>query len=426
MNNKNTFENIIKNKIDQHEMEYDHADWLKLEKELPPSGGSPLLSGATFKLIAAIVVVAILATIAISTINNTEKEKAVGSQEPTPENQVTRKITPAPITIDSQQENLQKSRSEGKLETDGTHPQKIEKPEPKTEPLAIATKKESPRNDAFASTVDIEKTGETSNTPTAEAKMPNAEFSVSTTQLCALTPCHFYLAEKDKRLAYSWNFGDGTISKEMSPTHKFEEAGQYFVTLSVTDPLTGHASEWTNSSPIVVNPKPDASFIFRKEVNTYIFESNSTSFVNNSWQVDNESFTNQSLVEHTFIRTGTYNIYHICENEMACTDTINEAIDIQIEHPIQMPNAFSPNGDGRNDFFGPKNTNCCADYQYEMVIFNSMGILVFESNSPYLNWNGKIRGHNEDAQTGVYVYKVVTTDKYGNTQILSDHLTLTR
>lgn len=51
-----------------------------------------------------------------------------------------------------------------------------------------------------------------------------------------------------------WNFGDGTISSALSPTHLFASFGAYPVTLSVTNPNTGCTA--TQSSTIFVKPNP--------------------------------------------------------------------------------------------------------------------------------------------------------------------------
>jgi PKD repeat protein len=55
-----------------------------------------------------------------------------------------------------------------------------------------------------------------------------------------------------------WNFGDGTISSALSPTHLFSNFGAYPVTLTVTNPNTGCSA--IQSSTIFVKPNPDAGF----------------------------------------------------------------------------------------------------------------------------------------------------------------------
>lgn len=68
----------------------------------------------------------------------------------------------------------------------------------------------------------------------------------------------------------------------------------------------------------------------------------------------------------------------------------------------RLPNVFTPNFDNYNDFFTP--------YPYSSVekidisIYNRWGTLVFKSNDPAINWDGKIMGTNQPASDGVYYY----------------------
>jgi gliding motility-associated-like protein len=67
-----------------------------------------------------------------------------------------------------------------------------------------------------------------------------------------------------------------------------------------------------------------------------------------------------------------------------------------------LPNAFTPDGDGRNDLFTP-----FPGYRFvpkiEMQIFNRWGEKVFETTDPQINWNGNdLQGH--PVSEGVYLY----------------------
>lgn len=66
-----------------------------------------------------------------------------------------------------------------------------------------------------------------------------------------------------------------------------------------------------------------------------------------------------------------------------------------------LPNAFTPNGDGANDLFIPY-PYCFVDH-IEITIYNRWGEKVFETTDPDINWNGQnLRG--EDLAEGVYHY----------------------
>jgi len=68
---------------------------------------------------------------------------------------------------------------------------------------------------------------------------------------------------------------------------------------------------------------------------------------------------------------------------------------------VYFPNAFSPDGDGHNEAFGPVGHDL---FDFELQIFDRWGELLFASLAPNTPWNGDIQGGGE-ATTGVYVYK---------------------
>ena len=69
----------------------------------------------------------------------------------------------------------------------------------------------------------------------------------------------------------------------------------------------------------------------------------------------------------------------------------------------ELPNVFTPNGDGINDMFISKNLNNAIE-KVEMKIFNRFGLLVYETNDPAINWNGSYKNTKANVASGVYYY----------------------
>ena len=100
-----------------------------------------------------------------------------------------------------------------------------------------------------------------------------------------------------------------------------------------------------------------------------------------------------------------------------CKDTTCITIEVELPCPtnenLQVPNAFSPNGDGVNDEFCLQGWDGCIE-SFSIIIFNRWGEKVFESVDPNFCWDGTWKGPimparpaGGDAQ--VFVYHVRAT-----------------
>lgn len=91
-----------------------------------------------------------------------------------------------------------------------------------------------------------------------------------------------------------------------------------------------------------------------------------------------------------------------------------------VEFPplVFMPNAFTPNGDGLNDFFAA--TGAFVD-SYSLAIYDRWGKLIFQSRDLVNGWDGKING--QDVPEGVYMFQVEITGFDGS--VLKQHGSVT-
>jgi gliding motility-associated-like protein len=83
-----------------------------------------------------------------------------------------------------------------------------------------------------------------------------------------------------------------------------------------------------------------------------------------------------------------------------CNDT--STITIKVLKPFNMPNAFTPNEDGKNDIFRVPPAGLLS--LKEFSVYNRWGTRVFYTNDPGKGWDGRFQGQRCDP--GVYVYIV--------------------
>ena len=126
--------------------------------------------------------------------------------------------------------------------------------------------------------------------------------------------------------------------------------------------------------------------------------------------------------------TGTYNVLI----ETLCASVFDETI-LQLtdscfeSHNIYIPNIFSPNGDGINDFFAVYVNPELELLSMETTIYDRWGNQPFHSDDIGAQWNGDFNG--VAMNPAVFVYRIVIQYKYTNsvqTEILSGDVTLVR
>ncbi|CAL1518135.1 gliding motility-associated C-terminal domain-containing protein [Chitinophaga sp. MM2321] len=117
--------------------------------------------------------------------------------------------------------------------------------------------------------------------------------------------------------------------------------------------------------------------------------------------------------------TYTVTVFNDCGS---ATDNITVDF-IQCEPKPQFPNAFSPNGDGRNDVFRPIVRG--PMFSYELRIFNRWGELIFLSADDHKGWDGKYKGSPVDVGTYVWwlTYKKAAG---GSANIIKGEVTVIR
>ncbi|MBO9154295.1 MULTISPECIES: gliding motility-associated C-terminal domain-containing protein [Chitinophaga] len=192
---------------------------------------------------------------------------------------------------------------------------------------------------------------------------------------------------------YRWNDGD------LNPVKSLSVGGTY--KLGILDRYCDRYQEdslkLTIAGPPTVNLGNDTIICKGRR---HVLKANAVNATAYKWS--NGATT--SYIE--VIEPGTYSVtvFNDCGSS---TDEIT--IDVkECDSKPEVPNAFSPNGDGKNDLFRPVVRG--PMYDYELRIFNRWGELVYLSKDQYQGWDGTYKGRPVDVGTFVWwlTYKKVT------------------
>jgi gliding motility-associated-like protein/uncharacterized repeat protein (TIGR01451 family) len=219
-------------------------------------------------------------------------------------------------------------------------------------------------------------------------------------------------------VAWTWTFGDNNpISTSHNIRHCYGN-DSVSVPVSFTTKLTvtsdsGCVSSLTKNNYITVFPKPTANFSVApttaSSINPIIsFTDLSTGSSFWNWNFgDHDTSIVFAPKPHSYADTGKYVITLIASNAYSCLDTTHQTIVIEPDFVFYIPNAFSPNDDGINDTFTGKGIFI---KDFEMMIFDRWGNLIFYSNDINKPWDGRANYGKKIAQRDVYVYMIKVTD----------------
>ena len=102
---------------------------------------------------------------------------------------------------------------------------------------------------------------------------------------------------------------------------------------------------------------------------------------------------------------GTYEVCLIAYNFNECTDTICHTVIIDDVLLPYIPNSFTPDGDDLNDTWG-MSVNMDAITDFEMLVFDRWGQVVYTATDPYTHWQGRFQNGGEILPQGVYTYRI--------------------
>jgi gliding motility-associated-like protein len=225
----------------------------------------------------------------------------------------------------------------------------------------------------------------------------------------------------------TWELNRKTFSGKTF-NYCFTTVGEHIITGKFKDTQTG----CLNTQTVVVQglPVPQADFRWLPEtpiegledvlfVNSSIGEKQETF----SWFfVDNTNYKTQSENTSFFFReAGVYPVAYIVKNAYGCSDSIVKVITIAPDFNFYVPDAFTPNGDDRNEIFTPVVRGVKL---YDLKIFNRWGNLIFHSTDVNNGWDGTF--NSEECKQDVYVWKAGVSSIHGEAKQYSGQVTLLR
>ena len=172
---------------------------------------------------------------------------------------------------------------------------------------------------------------------------------------------------------------------------------------------------WTETVPWLI----DSTQVFKEVENHFVRIASVTNFAFTDTDVESDA------TYRYYVRTfGHYTLEGIMRplvNYSAIKSVRIGHEDPEEEFSYVLPNVITPNGDGINDVFEPKVTGLDLITGAKTVIFNRWGNVLWDSDDPLIQWDGKSKLTKLDCPPGTYFY-VTEIDYIGKTG--EEHLRL--
>ena len=221
-----------------------------------------------------------------------------------------------------------------------------------------------------------------------------------------------------------WKIDNRTIKGKDTITACFNVVGQYVIRGWMTD-----SKGCTNTTSLVITarPSPVADFNFTpvspiENEDEVMFTNTSKGDKINQWTwsfagAETGKVDYYSLKENTtylFKYAGMYPVALVVKNTWGCSDTVVKAVKVEDNFNIYVPNAFTPNGDNKNDLFMPVFRGV---KEFNISVYDRWGEKLYETNQFGTGWDGTYRGKN--CKDDVYVWKMTVVSETGKTKYLN-------
>ena len=214
-------------------------------------------------------------------------------------------------------------------------------------------------------------------------------------------------------IEYMWSTAVGLSNHSLpNPVVTPPSRGSYVYALHVKDSKGCKSVQPGYVKVKVVSPVVDAgndtAILANQPFQLQAKDPNNQGFTRYSWSP--ATGINNPNIANPVMNTDRETIYTLtAETPNGCLATDTIVVKVYTGIDIYVPNAFTPNNDGRNDILKPFTVGI-KEFKH-FSIYNRWGQLVFQSNNASKGWNGKLNGI---LQSGVFVWIAEGLDFNGN------------
>ena len=240
----------------------------------------------------------------------------------------------------------------------------------------------------------------------------SADFTFQVAAGCKMDTVHFIHDGKNGVNKWHWQLDYYGTSDLQNPVAYFEPNGKKTIQLAVSNGFCTDTAQEIISLGNELKADFETNHIICPE-DSAVFQNQSIgNIISYSWDFKNgntSTVQNPPSQKYPVSMTETdYPVTLVVKNENGCLDTAVQTIKVLQSCYIAVPNAFTPNGDGLNDYLYPLNAFKADNLEFK--VYNRLGQLVFQSNDWTKKWDGTFKGEPQLADVYVWTLKYTLHD----------------
>ncbi len=272
---------------------------------------------------------------------------------------------------------------------------------------------------------------DTARKPIWVSPVPDVRVTQDKYDICTGDAVYFTLHYLEGFSLLNWDFGDGNRFSQdeitqgghrgegtsMDLQHAYDRPGTFYLTTTAYTPGCGQKS-WQDSVNVHAMPKvnlgPDSVLCLHDA--PLLLQNDFT-------RQDGESYLWSTGETGDQIKVKHHGDISLKVSTMYCSTT--DVVHVSKDCYIDVPNAFTPNGDGINDYFFPRQLLSSSVTDFQMQVVNRWGQKVFETRqTDGRGWDGRFNGTLQPE--GVYVYLIKVVFRNGAAENYQGNVTLLR
>jgi gliding motility-associated-like protein len=240
----------------------------------------------------------------------------------------------------------------------------------------------------------------------------NADFTYSIFYGCKQNQVQYNHPGGNGITTWAWNFDGVSTSPAQNPLITYTDFSDKRTTLIVTNGVCRDSASATLSfDNLLIAALEGPEFACPNDMVTFLDKSEGT-VTSYNWTFGNgNSSTLQNPPAQRYpvpSTTREETILLIVRNSFGCEDTASQKIKVVNNCYIAVPTAFTPNGDGLNDYLYPLNAYKARDLNFS--VYNRFGQRIFFTRNWTNKWDGSFKGQGADVGTYVWVLTYTNLD----------------